>query len=165
MKTLEQRVRARQISKLYEERHKHLCPICGKVMIWKRSSRCLSCAVKARWKEGGFEKYEYGHPGEKHWAWKKGKYISGGYVYVYKPDYTNKQGRHYIAEHRLVWEQAHGKPLPKGWHIHHLNGVRTDNRPANLVALPSRKHSLVLEAKAKRIQQLEALLKAQGQLL
>lgn len=34
-------------------------------------------------------------------------------------------------EHRLVWEKAHG-PIPATHEIHHRNGVKDDNRLANL---------------------------------
>ena len=34
-------------------------------------------------------------------------------------------------EHRYVWEQAHGD-IPKGMHIHHINGKKDDNRLENL---------------------------------
>ena len=33
--------------------------------------------------------------------------------------------------HRRVWMDAHG-PIPDGYHIHHVNHDRTDNRLANL---------------------------------
>jgi len=41
--------------------------------------------------------------------------------------------------HRLVWESVHG-PLPSGWHVHHINGERADNRIENLVALAASTH-------------------------
>lgn len=90
---------------------------------------------------------------------------SGGYVLVRTQQHhrANKYG--YVLEHILNWEQAHGKPLPPGWVIHHLNGIKHDNRLDNLVALPNKKHAHILEAKAKRIQALEAALRNQGQLL
>ncbi len=93
-----------------------------------------------------------------------GRKINKGYILVYKPDHPRAY-QNYVLEHILVWEQASGKPLPKGWLIHHLNGIKDDNRPRNLVALPILKHSLVLAAKAKRIQELEAIIKGQGLLL
>jgi len=87
-----------------------------------------------------------------------------GYILILKPEHPRAvQG--YVKEHVLVWEQVHGKPLPEGWHVHHLNGVKSDNRPSNLLGLPNKKHMALLSAMAKRIQELESLLKQQGQLL
>jgi hypothetical protein len=34
-------------------------------------------------------------------------------------------------EHRIVWEQHNG-PIPKGMHIHHIDGVKTNNNIDNL---------------------------------
>ncbi len=42
-------------------------------------------------------------------------------------------------EHRFVWETLHGK-LPKGWVVHHINGIKTDNRPENLLGMPRGEH-------------------------
>jgi len=64
----------------------------------------------------------------------------------------------YMMEHRLIWEQSYGS-LPKGWTIHHLNGIKDDNRKENLAAMPDRCHKRILSAKGERIRQLEAKLK------
>ena len=45
-----------------------------------------------------------------------------------------------IAEHRVVWEQAHGKKVPKGYDIHHIDGNGKNNDPSNLVAIPHADH-------------------------
>lgn len=104
--------------------------------------------------------------GKEHPDWKGGRRLSNGYVFIYNPDHPRASKRKkVVAEHILVWEQTHGKLLPDGWIVHHLNGIKNDNRPVNLVGLPGKKHSLVLQAKAKRIQELEALLRQQNQLL
>jgi len=121
--------------------------------------------MKNRWNTGEIFSALF-RPGKYHHAWKGGRWKdSKGYIYIHKPDHPGANKTGYVVEHRLVWEIAHGKPLPKGWIVHHLNGIKDDNRLANLVGLPSRKHYHVLQAKARRIQELEALLKNQGQLL
>ena len=42
-------------------------------------------------------------------------------------------------EHRAVWEKHFGE-IPNGWVVHHVNSVKDDNRPSNLVAMPERCH-------------------------
>ena len=136
---------------------KHPCKKCGKPT---GAELCGSCSAKYA------PKHHKAARGNKHHSWQGGRVNNGGYIMIYAPGHPRaRHGGIYVLEHILVWEQVHGKSLPEGWIIHHLNGIKNDNRPSNLVGLPNMKHYLVLQAKAKRIQELEALLNHQGHLL
>jgi len=91
-------------------------------------------------------------------SWKGGRCIREGYVAIWVTDLCK-----YIPEHRLVWEQTHNQKLPEGWVIHHINGIKSDNRPHNLVAMPRKKHNIntyeLLQIARQRIRELEAELK------
>lgn len=67
--------------------------------------------------------------------WKNGRYLTiPGYVYIRVCDnhpYKNKQG--YIAEHRLVMESKLGRYLNSKEVVHHINGIKNDNRIQNLM--------------------------------
>lgn len=72
------------------------------------------------------------------WNWRGGRQIKNGYVRVLVED---SAGSRYVAEHRLVAEATLGRPLLPSEVPHHINGVRTDNRPENLVVMDMAEHS------------------------
>jgi hypothetical protein len=96
--------------------------------------------------------------GDKHPKWKGGRVDSGdGYVLLYKPGHHRITHSNYVYEHIVVWEEVHGCRLPDGYVIHHLNGIKNDNRPDNLLALERYKHSPSLTVKEvqRRLQEVE----------
>lgn len=78
--------------------------------------------------------------GENHRWWKGGKKKdSQGYIYIWKPNHPFS--KKYIAEHRLAMEKHLGRYLKKDEIVHHINGVRTDNRIENLELTNIKKHA------------------------
>lgn len=134
-------------------RPKATCPDCGGPCTRGRK-RCKSCYGKAQ-------------IGKLNGNWKGGIRHNRGYIEV-RTNPRGTGGNAYRPQHHIVWEAANNKPLPKGWVVHHFNGIKDDNRPENLLGLPRHEHHRhpreALRPYEKRILALEAELKALQQL-
>jgi hypothetical protein len=122
------------------------------IMDAKRNGRytglCYDCVVI----DNG---HKYGRPNlpdtrPPHWAnairgpnnpqWKGGWTTKSGYIYIYMPDHPFANGDSYVAEHRLIMEKHLNRHLTPDEVVHHINGLRWDNRIENLEVLDKHKH-------------------------
>ena len=65
-------------------------------------------------------------------AWKGGKIIDGGYVYILNPSHPRADSGGYVRRADLVMEQVLGRLLTSGEIVDHKNRIRDDDRPENL---------------------------------
>lgn len=71
--------------------------------------------------------------GENHPNWRGGRVFNmGGYALLWVPEHPAGNGRGYVFEHRLVMEEKIGRYLLPHENVHHINGIKGDNRPENL---------------------------------
>lgn len=71
--------------------------------------------------------------GELNPNWKGGKIKHRkGYIQRHNPTHPRAKSNPYVFEHILVVEELLGRFLEKDETVHHINGVKDDNRPENL---------------------------------
>ncbi|MCK9370682.1 HNH endonuclease [Candidatus Dojkabacteria bacterium] len=111
------------------------CLECGKLFIKKPNTSVRyfnkirrfcshACYSKHRSKE---------FVGEKSGRWNGGKVKNtNGYVRLMDKNHRRQDNNHYVAEHILIAENILKRPIEKTEVIHHINGIKNDNRPENL---------------------------------
>lgn len=68
--------------------------------------------------------------------------MNRGYVQIFEPNHPRANCHGYVSEHTLVLEKKIGRHLQGTEEVHHINGVKHDNRPENLELCASRSDHL-----------------------
>lgn len=64
-----------------------------------------------------------------------------GFQFKVRPDGYTRSTVDFVRKMNHVWEwEKHFGPVPKGYHVHHKNGVRSDNRIENLQIMKPMEH-------------------------
>lgn len=66
-----------------------------------------------------------------------------GYVLIWEPGHPNKTHKGWQYEHRIIGETILGRYLETHEHVHHINGIKDDNRVENLQVLTHSEHSAI----------------------
>lgn len=95
---------------------------------------------------GGLRRFIFKHhpKGQNSYGYKNGRYkTTYGYILIHIPNhlYCDKGG--YVREHRLVMEKDLGRYLLPTEEIHHINGIKDDNRIENLMLTDRKEHTSI----------------------
>ena len=88
---------------------------------------------------------QIGNKKEKNGQWKGGISSQGDYIlirnYSDEPFHSMADNNNYIKEHRLVMAKHLGRCLEPWELVHHINGIKKDNRIENLEIKSFKEHS------------------------
>lgn len=114
------------------------CAVCGKELRLKPSqARIQYCSKQCEGAARTLRPLNRMHNG------KPARLDNKGYVMVYEPEHPNKSYSGFQLEHRLVVEKALGRYLNTDEHVHHINGVKDDNRLENLEVMDATDHAIL----------------------
>jgi hypothetical protein len=100
----------------------------------------------SRFIRGHYRKFQVG---DKAPGWKGGVVYKRGYVFIYNPNHPSAD-QEYVKRSRLTMENKLGRILKPFEFIHHINGVKDDDRIENLFLTTLSEHNSIHKRKEVR---------------
>jgi hypothetical protein len=128
-----------------------------------RRFRCSPCYQAA--KRHGLKPRHLGYELERMHNGQPVRVGGDGYALIYEPTFSSgrrkrpKLKKFWHPEHRVVAARMLGRPLRRGEDVHHINGIKLDNHPANFQVVSRRTHRQIhndeVSAKLRRLVEYE----------
>lgn len=88
--------------------------------------------------------------GDKSPGWKGGVINKRGYIYLYAPQHPHNDGG-YVKRGRLEMEKKLGRYLETTDVVHHINGIKDDDRIENLFLTNKSEHNHIHKSKEIKV--------------
>lgn len=108
---------------LYKKGHKHS----------EETRKKISKALKKN-------SYLKGKKGSQSPKWKGGEMIFQGYILIYAPNHEGSNKKGYIKRANLVWYEKTNEIIKLPYFLHHINGIKTDDKFENLEKVNRSEH-------------------------
>jgi hypothetical protein len=133
-----------------------------KIRIGNKGKRLTSRSrgkLKKAW-----EKNRHLRVGRNHYEFKERRLNARGYIDIWMPTHPAARRNGRVLEHRLVVEKRIGRYLRKDEIIHHINGIKDDNRDENLAITSYKEHDTksFIKILQGRVRELEEKLQKVG---
>lgn len=122
------------------------CKICGKEFYAARwqlddtvNNQGVYCSRACKYKG-----LEIDGPGSRRKRW-------DGYIEVYYPKHPDASKSGWMLEHRLVAEKKYDRRIDQREHVHHINGIKDDNRPENVEVIDPSVHAGISNKQAQQL--------------
>ena len=113
--------------------------------IWKKAKK-LGLSLS---KEMQFKNRSLSHKGILLKGGRKKNYK--GYILILNRNHPRADMNGYVFEHIVVAEKSIGRDIGQDEIVHHINGIKDDNRPENLIVLSRAEHTALHNKRRREV--------------